>query len=166
MQRFQKFSSHWVSTTLLSWDQAGSRERMRPSEGICIFFLGGEVREAAGTGQYVKPVGSATEKTMSCKGRRCRRHVRDTEAWIYILHSKCRSATCSEPRRDGPGAPHCSLPSSTSPGLLQAPGRLQHSSPGVWWKDGGMGRDSGKNKGFALRLVRGAGLARETMGQC
>lgn len=29
-----------------------------------------------------------------------------------------------------------------------------------------MGRDSGKNKDFALRLVSGAGLARKTMGQC
>lgn len=138
---------------------------MRPSEGICI-YLRGEVGEAAGTGQYVKPVGSATEKTMSCKGHHCCRRVRDTGAWIYILHSKCRNATCSEPRHDGPGAPHCSLPSSTSPGLLQAPGRLQHSSAGVWWKDGEMGRDSGKNKDFALRLVWGAGLARKTMGLC
>lgn len=77
-------------------------------------------------------------------------------AWIPVLHSRYRSAICREPRHDGPRAPHCSLPSSTNPGLPQASGQLQHGSPG--------GGGSRGNKDLTLRLGVGIWPRKESRG--
>lgn len=86
----------------------------------------------------------------------------DPGAWTPALHSKYRRAICRGPRHDGPRAP---LPPALQhqPWASQAPGQLQHGSPGRWGR-AVQWAGAGANKGLTVRLGVGTWPCKEAVG--